>query len=571
MNKVRPRVFFDVEVGGLALGRIVFQLYSDICPATCENFRSLCTGEKGLGKTTGKPLHYKATIFHRVVKDFMIQGGDFSVGNGTGGESIYGGTFEDENLETKHDRPFLLSMANRGKNTNGSQFFVTTQPAPHLDGVHVVFGEVVSGQAVVSHVEGLPVDRMSRPLQDAKITNCGELVLRTKTKQKPKKVSSSEERSDSESDSEVEKKKKKKKKEKKEKKKRSKYVWSESSESDDDSEDEDELHPLANVTKINPEEIPEDPKSKKEKDEKKDKNKLKGKDEQKKRDRRDQRWQPFRGYTRSGKKIKGRGILRYRTPSRSRSRSYTPPHWRQEQRRTISLTEYLKKEEERKKREEARKKRHEEKDPDGAKRKEKTSKGEKNVEPEKEIHKSVIKKASEHSGSRTVKEPLHRSGKRDRTRSREKHSRDRKLKDDHKKDSSSSRYRRRSRSRRRTSRSRSKDYGRKEGDRSRDKRQRSRSRDRSRKDMKRRDVSSRDAKKRSGSSSDTDKGKDKLKDRGHLKEVSGGDQQAKKLLEQFKMLQKARDARVSKRASSSDSRSSSSSRSSIDRSKRRRR
>lgn len=89
----RPRCFFDIEVGGLAIGRVVFELFSDVSPKTCENFRCLCTGEKGLGKTTNKPLHYKGIVFHRVVKDFMIQGGDFTVGNGTGGESIYGGTF----------------------------------------------------------------------------------------------------------------------------------------------------------------------------------------------------------------------------------------------------------------------------------------------------------------------------------------------------------------------------------------------------------------------------------------------------------------------------------------------
>lgn len=91
--KVNPRVFFDIEVGGLPMGRVTFELYADVCPKTCENFRALCSGEMGLGKTTGKPLHYKGIVFHRVVKDFMIQGGDFSVGNGTGGESIYGGTF----------------------------------------------------------------------------------------------------------------------------------------------------------------------------------------------------------------------------------------------------------------------------------------------------------------------------------------------------------------------------------------------------------------------------------------------------------------------------------------------
>lgn len=124
MMNINTRVFFDIEVGGLPMGRIVFELFSDICPITCENFRALCTGEKGLGKTTGKSLHYKGIVFHRVVRDFMIQGGDFSIGNGTGGESIYGGTFADENFIMKHNKPFLLSMANCGRDTNGSQFFI---------------------------------------------------------------------------------------------------------------------------------------------------------------------------------------------------------------------------------------------------------------------------------------------------------------------------------------------------------------------------------------------------------------------------------------------------------------
>ena len=123
---VRPRVFFDISVGNVTLGRIVIELFADLVPKTAENFRQLVTGEAGIGKTTGKPLHYKGSLFHRVIKNFMIQGGDFVNYNGTGGESIYGGTFDDEAFLAKHDRPYLMSMANRGKNTNGSQVHVTT-------------------------------------------------------------------------------------------------------------------------------------------------------------------------------------------------------------------------------------------------------------------------------------------------------------------------------------------------------------------------------------------------------------------------------------------------------------
>ncbi|KAK8725577.1 hypothetical protein OTU49_010625 [Cherax quadricarinatus] len=120
----RIRCFFDIEIDGIPSGRVIFELFSDVCPKTCENFRALCTGEMGEGKTTSKPLHYRGVKFHRVIKDFMIQAGDFSAGNGTGGESIYGGQFEDENFDMDHSDPFLLSMANRGKDTNGSQFFI---------------------------------------------------------------------------------------------------------------------------------------------------------------------------------------------------------------------------------------------------------------------------------------------------------------------------------------------------------------------------------------------------------------------------------------------------------------
>ncbi|KAG8037387.1 hypothetical protein G9C98_005597 [Cotesia typhae] len=327
--KVNPRVFFDVEVGGLPMGRIIFELYMDICPRTCENFRALCCGELGLGKTTGKPLHYKGTVFHRVVKDFMIQGGDFSVGNGTGGESIYGGTFPDENFSVHHTKTFLLSMANRGKDTNGSQFFITTQPAPHLDNVHVVFGEVVSGQEVVSHIEGLPVDRMSRPLQDAKIAKCGELVLKVKTKSKKREKDSSS--SDSNSDSSTDKKKRKKHK------KNKKRAKSENGELNDSEEEEDDknVHPLVSVTKIDPDEIPEVPANKF----------LFRAGPTNNSNQKEYRQQRFGGRDRmriqrkTGRVFKGRGIFRYRTPSRSRSRSVTPPHWKQAQNRTVKLHE----------------------------------------------------------------------------------------------------------------------------------------------------------------------------------------------------------------------------------------
>ncbi|KAI5283660.1 peptidyl-prolyl cis-trans isomerase cpr6, partial [Ascosphaera acerosa] len=144
----RPRVFFDIAIGQASPERVVFELFNDVVPKTAENFRALCTGEKGTGKA-GKPLSYKGSIFHRVIKQFMIQGGDFTAFNGTGGESIYGEKFPDENFALKHDRPFLLSMANSGPGTNGSQFFVTTVPTPHLDGKHVVFGELLSGKGTV--------------------------------------------------------------------------------------------------------------------------------------------------------------------------------------------------------------------------------------------------------------------------------------------------------------------------------------------------------------------------------------------------------------------------------------
>jgi peptidyl-prolyl isomerase D len=172
----RPRVFFDMSIGDRPAGRIVFELYNDIVPKTAENFRALCTGEKGASKTDASiPLHYKGSTFHRVIKAFMCQGGDFTAGNGTGGESIYGEKFEDENFELKHEKPFLLSMANAGPGTNGSQFFITTVKTPHLDGKHVVFGEVIAGKGLVREIENAPVGGGDKPIKEVKIVDCGEL------------------------------------------------------------------------------------------------------------------------------------------------------------------------------------------------------------------------------------------------------------------------------------------------------------------------------------------------------------------------------------------------------------
>ncbi|HEY9877206.1 MAG TPA: peptidylprolyl isomerase [Leptolyngbyaceae cyanobacterium] len=173
MAETNPRVFFDITIGGQPAGRIVMELRADVVPQTAENFRALCTGEKGTG-ASGKPLHYKGSTFHRVIPNFMCQGGDFTAGNGTGGESIYGRTFADENFQLRHTGPGLLSMANAGPGTNGSQFFLTTVETPWLDGKHVVFGSVVEGMDVVQAIEQVGTPN-GKPRQTVAIADCGQL------------------------------------------------------------------------------------------------------------------------------------------------------------------------------------------------------------------------------------------------------------------------------------------------------------------------------------------------------------------------------------------------------------
>ncbi len=177
--KCTAKVFFDIEVDGAPIlegdgaSRITMCLYGNEVPTTADNFRALCTGEKGEGKK-GKPLHYKGSAFHRVIPGFMLQGGDFTNGDGTGGESIYGEKFPDENFTHKHTKKYLLSMANSGKDTNGSQFFITTAITSWLDGKHVVFGRVLFGKKVVDAIEALG-SQSGKVSKTVTIADSGEL------------------------------------------------------------------------------------------------------------------------------------------------------------------------------------------------------------------------------------------------------------------------------------------------------------------------------------------------------------------------------------------------------------
>ncbi|XP_027962797.1 NK-tumor recognition protein isoform X3 [Eumetopias jubatus] len=346
----RPQCHFDIEINREPVGRIMFQLFSDICPKTCKNFLCLCSGEKGLGKTTGKKLCYKGSTFHRVVKNFMIQGGDFSEGNGKGGESIYGGYFKENVVFCKMKS--------------------TTKPAPHLDGVHVVFGLVISGFEVIEQIENLKTDAASRPYADVRVIDCGVLATKStkdvfeKKRKKPThsedsdSSSNSSSSSESSSESEIEHERSRRRKHKRRLKvKHSKKRRKEASSSEEprnkhimspkghsersDTNEKTSVDSNAKREKpvVRPEEIPPVPENRFLL--RRDMPLVTVEPEPKIPDVTPVVSDQKPSVSKSGRKIKGRGTIRYHTPPRSRScsesddddSSETPPHWKEEMQR----------------------------------------------------------------------------------------------------------------------------------------------------------------------------------------------------------------------------------------------
>lgn len=180
-----PLVYLDVSIGSRTGGRVTFELFADITPRTAENFRGLCTGEYGIGKNTKKRLSYEGCSIFRSVKGMMIQSGDFQFNNGDGGESVYGGTFNDEDFTRRHTQAGVLSMANKGRNSNGSQFFITLKRCPQLDGKHIAFGQVVEGMDVIRAISQVPTDLDSRPRVAITIVGSGEVDRKRKNQADP--------------------------------------------------------------------------------------------------------------------------------------------------------------------------------------------------------------------------------------------------------------------------------------------------------------------------------------------------------------------------------------------------
>ncbi|CAJ1374866.1 unnamed protein product [Effrenium voratum] len=176
-----PRVYLDISIGSRTGGRVIIELFPDITPRAAENFRGLCTGEYGMGRNTKKKLSYEGCQIFRSVKNFMIQTGDFQSNNGDGGESIYGGTFNDEDFVRRHTQAGVVSMANKGRNSNGSQFFITLKRSVQLDNKHIAFGQVVEGMDVIRAVAAVPTDRDERPRVSCTIVGCGEVGAKTQS------------------------------------------------------------------------------------------------------------------------------------------------------------------------------------------------------------------------------------------------------------------------------------------------------------------------------------------------------------------------------------------------------